>query len=387
VQSGGGKLFPAPISMGRELQIRIVRPVPGDILNRNDGDVTPAGLAITVAVEAPADSRVSVNGQKPSGSEESAQRNNRFLFRIILSKTTNRIVAKAVVDGRRATDSATFIWDRNSFKRYRFSVDDNILFLIDLARKAPSSMFDDPYLAFWLRMHQKFGVNVHFNIYYRTEGFDLTQMPDRYRAEWQRNADWIRLTFHGLEDEPPRPYLSASYEKMRKDFLMVTNEIKRFAGPELLSPFTTIHWGEAPLEACRALRDNGIRGLAGYFVLDPETGKPIVSYYLDKDRALHLNGRDCWYDAEEDLLFVKHDLVVNAVPLGSIPSHLDSVASDPHRSEVMEVMVHEQYFRPELKYFQPDIQERVIAALEWLGAHGYRSVFYDDGLLGAPASP
>ncbi len=365
----------------------MVHPYPGDILYDSDGKTTRAGLRIIAAVDGPANGMVYLNGQQPFRSEPRAQGTKRYFFRITLSDTISRMVAEAIAPGGAALDSATLLWDRDSFKRYRFSVDDNILFLKDLAETPHRSIFDHWYMAFWLRMHRRYGVKVHFNIYFRTEGFDLTQMPDRYRTEWQRNADWIRLTFHGLQDEPPRPYIDASYEKMKRDFLLVTNEIKRFAGQELLSPFTTIHWGEAPVNACRALRDNGIRGLVGYFELDPGTGRPIVSYYLDKEKVLHLNGRDCWYDADEGLLFVKHDLVVNAVPLKSIAPHLESVASDPHRSEVMEVMVHEQYFRPELGYFQPDIEERVAASLEWLRAHGYRSVFYDQGLLGAPSLP
>ena len=47
---------------------------------------------------------------------------------------------------------------------------------------------------------------------------------------------------------------------------MVKEQIRRFAGDELMGPVTTLHWGEATVEGCRALRDSGYTALAGYFM-------------------------------------------------------------------------------------------------------------------------
>jgi len=208
-------------------------------------------------------------------------------------------------------------------------------------------------------------------------------MPDRYKPEWEENSDWLRLSFHALQDEPPRPYENASYQEIEHDFLLVTREIERLAGRKLLSPFTTVHWGEVPLEACRALRNDGINGLAGYFILDPESGDPRVSYYLDKEKTKYLNEHDYWKDTKEGIFFITHDLVINNVKPDQIAPTLDSIASNPHRSEVLEVMIHEQYFCPQLRYYEPDAKERVINTLEWLTRKGYKSVFYEEGFLGA----
>jgi hypothetical protein len=154
------------------------------------------------------------------------------------------------------------IWDRDSFPRYRFSTDDNIWFLRDIARNAGKyrSIFDNPYLALWRDMHEKYGARFHFNIYYETAGFDLSQMPDKFRSEWQRNA--VDAADFPLEaNDPAKPYLQASPEQIRADYRMVTREIERFAGKELLSPVTTLHWAAANRGAAKPC-GRGRQGIA-----------------------------------------------------------------------------------------------------------------------------
>ena len=155
----------------------------------------------------------------------------------------------------------------------------------------PIALVEDgkkPVFKGWQDMHRKYGTKVHFNIYYETEDFNLSQMPDKYHDEWQRNRDWIRLTFHARSNKPDRPYIRASGEQIRYDYRAVTREIERFAGRELLSPVTTVHWGETTREGARALRDEGIRIMPGYFRI--QDGRPSVSYYLSRPEVLYLAG-------------------------------------------------------------------------------------------------
>lgn len=353
--------------------LHIVEPPDGAILNRHDGETTGRGMWITVRGAAPVGQTVRVNGQA------ARRRNNDFEARVLPTARQNRIVAES----GGARDAITVLWDRDSIRRYRFSVDDNILWLKDIAQKKYASLFDNPYLAFWREMHRKYGTKVHFNIYYETPGFNLTQFPDTYKAEWRTNRDWIRLTFHARANDPDRPYKNAPAEQVVRDYRLVTREIERFAGKELLSPVTTIHWGEATREACAALRKEGVTTLAGYFELDKQ-GAPRVSYYFDKERVKYLRGRDYWKDTSQDLLFVRHDMVVNSFALDRIVPRLEEIAADPHQSEVMELMIHEQYFYPDYRAYEPDYRQRIERALEWVTKKGYKPVFFSSGFLGAP---
>ena len=190
------------------------------------------------------------------------------------------------------------------------------------------------------------------------------------------------MTFHALQDRPWRPYANASYEKVAHDYDLVVNEIKRFAGEEVVGEFTTIHWGEAPLEGCRALRDRGIRGLVGYFLF--KDGKPWVSYYHGDEIVRHMQTRDYFKDIEENLIFIKHDIVINTVPLDKIVPHLEEVASVRTRAELMELMIHEQYFYPHFRAYKPDFAERVETAIRWCAENDYKPVFWMDGFIGVP---
>ncbi len=349
--------------------IRIEEPPDGAILNRHDGKAVTGGLEITVRGEAASVDAVSINGQRV------AVRSGRFEAPFVLRKWENKVTAETAQGEK---ESILLYWDRGS-PRYRFSVDDNIRFLADIARNADryESIFDNPFLGFWRSMHQKYGAKIHFNLYYETAGFNLTRMPEKFKPEWCSNRDWIRLTFHARADKPDKPYLGAPAGQVLADYRLVTREIERFAGRELLSATTTIHWGEATREAMRALRQEGIQVLAGYFIFDGET--PKVSYYLDAPHTRYLMGRDYWKDTSEDLIFVRHDMVINTVKLDQIVPQLERVAADPHQSELLELMIHEQYFYPDYVNYEPDYRQRVERAIEWATGKGYQPTLCDFG--------
>ncbi len=354
--------------------LRITDPPDGAILNRHDGRVTAAGLEIEVRGECPAGAQVRVNGRAAAVSAGS------FTARVVLARHENEVIAECGAERARAI----YLWDRRSFPRFRVSTDDNIWFLRDIALNAGqySSLFENPYLAFWREMNRKYGAKVHFNIYYETDGFNLSQMPEKFKSEWQRNRDWIRLTFHARANDPDRPYLNAPASQVIADYRLVTREIERFAGKPLLSPVTTIHWGELTREAAIALRKEGIRILPSYFEI--RDGRPRVSYYLDLERVKYASRRDYWKDTETDLIFVRHDIVMNTAPLAKIVPHMERLAADPHQSEVLELMIHEQYFYPSYRAYQPDFKQRVETTIAWAVKKGYKPVFFGDGFVGAP---
>ncbi|OGV66847.1 MAG: hypothetical protein A3K18_30370 [Lentisphaerae bacterium RIFOXYA12_64_32] len=355
------------------MHVRFTNPIDGAILNRHDGRETRDGLQIVVHGRCPKGEPVTVNGNPADvkGGE----------FRATVCLSARETVLRAAC--AESLDTVTVLYDRNSFKRYRFSLDDDIWFLRDIANGKPHSIFEHPYMALWRRLHQRYGTKVNCNIYYQCDGFNLSMMPDTYRGEWQDNADWFRLTFHALQNDPNEPYIRASYDEIGRDFDLVTNEILRFAGEASLNSFTTVHWGEATRDGCRALRDRGIRGLCGYFVLGQDA-RPHVSYYLDADHVRHLAGRDYWKDIGEDMIFIRHDIVINGVALDKIAAHMAAVAANPHQRDVMEVMIHEQYFYSDYRAYESDYAERCEATVRWLTENDYCPVFYSHGFLGVP---
>lgn len=354
--------------------LRITEPVDGAILNRRDGEAVPGGLRIAVKGTIHGAGPVRINGAPV------AVKNGSFETTLTLKTRETRIVAEGPA-GRR--DEAMVLWDRDSFPRYRFSTDDNIWFLRDIARHADTyrSIFENPYMAFWREMHEKYGTKIHFNIFYETQGFNLSQMPDKFRSEWQANANWIRLSMHANANDPDRPYLHASAEQIRGDYRRIMREIERFAGKEVTSPVTTVHWCEAPREAIQALRQEGVQVQVAYFESNHD-GLAAESLYVPVEQWRYLSKRDYWKDRQMDVIFIRHDIVINTIPLPQIVPYLEGIAANPRQSEVMELMIHEQYFYPDYRNYEPDYRQRVETSIRWATEKGYKPVFYSEGFLG-----
>ncbi|MCD6352356.1 MAG: hypothetical protein J7M26_09580, partial [Armatimonadetes bacterium] len=241
--------------------------------------------------------------------------------------------------------------------------------------------FDHWFLKFWRDIHEQYGTKVHINIYY-TDGADFTleQMPDRWRGEWQAAADWLHLTFHARENLPNRIYKDATYNELAGDIACVHEQILRFAGEEVMSRWTTLHWAECPRDAARALYDAGYRGL---IILARRPGDQCTTkYYLTPELADHIAGRDLWKDFDMDLLFLQCDQVVNSVALDDVVPLLEQVVANPHTGELVELLIHEQYFRRDLpRYYQPEVMDKVRRAVEFVVERGYEPVFWQDEVL------
>ena len=84
-------------------------------------------------------------------------------------------------------------------------IDDAIWFLRDLARQRPKSLFDNAFLKPLKEAHDRFGLKLQINLFYRTDffygmdEFTLAEVPADYKAEWQASKDWLKLGFHSLQ--------------------------------------------------------------------------------------------------------------------------------------------------------------------------------------------
>ncbi|OVE79900.1 hypothetical protein BVY01_01300, partial [bacterium I07] len=157
--------------------LKISFPRDGDVLNRHDGVEKADRLLLTVTGSMPPESKVLVNGIRARSA------NGTFSCDVPITRKTSKIVATT----GDTSDEITVWWNKGSKKRFRFSVDDNIQFLKDLGLNPEkyNSLFDHWYLRFYRDMHKEFDAKVHLNIYYQTDGFNLAEMPDQWKEEWQ----------------------------------------------------------------------------------------------------------------------------------------------------------------------------------------------------------
>ncbi len=355
--------------------LKIQEPFHGAVLNRRHGEAVDGGLKICVSGEAPLQDSVVVNGVP-------AQRvGTGFRADIVLRQRETQITAVTQGSLGRQDRQVRVVWDEHSQPRYRFSIDDNSFFLRDIARQRYSSLFDCFYLKGLRDLHSKYGTRFVLNIYYTTEdGFELPQFPDRYKSEWQDNADWLRLAFHAHANLPDRPYQNASPTQLIADLDQVAEQIVRFAGEQTYTPPTVIHWGMVQPSALKPLYERGVRALSGYF--SRQNSAWDVNYLLDDMRSEYLSRHDALMDFESGIVFSRIDIVCNNAPVDRIGPTLEPLAADPNQAEIMDLFTHEQYFWPFYSNYIPDHFKRLDIAIQWVTEHGYKPVFYHEGFLG-----
>ena len=357
--------------------IKIEEPFHGAVLNRRHGGQVDDGLEIQVSGRAPIRDRVTVNGTPARRAGAG------FTSKVILRQKETVIVALSQGSSGRHEHRVRVVWDEHSYPRYRFSIDDNSFFLRDIARKNYPSLFDCFYLKGLRELHSKYGVKFVLNIYYTTEdGFELPQFPDRYKGEWEDNADWLKLAFHAYANKPDRPYQYAPASKLIADLDQVAEQILRFAGEQSYSPPTVIHWGQVQPSALKPLYERGVRALSGYFRRS-STGWD-VNYLFDDIRSEYLSRHDALMDFDSGIVFSRVDIVCNSTPIEKIVPMLEPFAKDPNQAEIMDLFTHEQYFWPFYSNYLPDHFERLEVAIRWVTEHGYKPVFFHEGFLGGP---
>ncbi|WP_431215467.1 hypothetical protein ACQ86N_12665 [Puia sp. P3] len=350
--------------------MEIVFPIDGDMLHARDGAVEDGRLRVQVVVNAEAGSSVRIGGVRALEEEGC------YLAGVVLSGYDNTILVRNETTGEEKR--VRVYWLPNFANGYRLSIDDNIWFLRDIHEneKVYNSIFDNSYLAFLRGVHDVYGTKIHINLFYETDGFNLSQLTDRFAAEWKAQSSWLRLSFHALGEFPDKPYQQADYVTVKRDGQLVMNEIRRFAGPQLMGPVTTLHWGEATIEGSRALRDLGYKGQLGYFNVDDEL--PAVSYYLDVQQRRHIKKRFVWKDNQEDIVFIRSSIVIDKTGLADIRPHLDAYREKGGLPPYVDLLVHEQYYYPFYFNYQPDFRERILTAVGWAANNGYEPRFLEE---------
>lgn len=357
-------------------KVHFLFPIDGDCVNVFDGRETKDGVIIQTKICAPSDAEIYVNDRRAEYNGE--------CFVAEIEYTAFRTSLTAIDKKSGESDTIAVYKLRDAVNKFRLTSDDNILFLRDISahENEYKSLFENPYLKMYKRVHDETGACVHLNLFYRTgtdknaEGyFDLSMMTDKFKDEWKRNADWLHLSFHAYANEPLWPYKNTTHTQITEECLAVHKEILRFAGKDSLPKETTIHFGAINETGLRAVRTLGYKILAGYFELDKD-GNPLVSYFYPVDLIDHVGERDFWKDTEEDMFYCRIDRVLNlAKTVEENNACVQAVLQNKTRGGFVELMIHEQYFYPDYYAYIPQFGDIVYGACKLLKDNGYTSTF------------
>ncbi len=358
--------------------LKICSPFHGAVLTYRDGVVADGKLTIQVQGTAQLGAVVKVNGV------EAVRNGELFTAPVTISQFRTPIVAEMESGTGKITHAIEVVWDKNSFKRYRFSIDDNVFFLRNLMQEKPKSINDNLYLKQLKKLHDEFGVKFTLNLFYETpeKDFNLSMMSPEWKEQFQENAEWMRLTWHAHNEFPDRPYQYATAEQFEKDFEQIHGEVLRFAGEKCWIPPSIVHWCEFPPELFPLLYKKGARTLSGYFIKGGE--RYDISYEMDKERCAYLETHDALMDFASGICLSRVDIIFNNTPVEQVIPTLKRSVEDPANAEYIDLLTHEQYFWPFYFNFRPDHYERIATGLKYLNENGYKPIWQHEGFRGAP---
>jgi hypothetical protein len=378
-------------------------------VNNKEGRLEGDALYVTVKVKASDNAVIFINGKEA----EYDASTHIFSSEVALYNHRNTLCAIDQKNGYRA--EIVVYWLRDAVDKFYFTVDDCIVFLYELAKNPERyhSLFDHPFLALFQEAHRLYGVNVHLNLYYafdkasandfsaHKEYFDLSMMPDIYKAEWEANADWLTLSYHAHANYPDMPNKCLSTEFIASSIRRTHKEILRFAGKRSLVPVTTEHWGNGYVEQLRTFRESGYLIECGSFrqVNNDEAylsyfGRDGLPAYLRgassvsgnhiSDAAEGTQGRDVWKDNREDIFYCHTDMLLNnikKIPSDQIGNWIDQYMALRPKSGIMLFIIHEEYFYDDYRSYIPDFNLRVLKAIKHVYDKGYRSCPLEDIIL------
>ncbi|MFA7231199.1 MAG: hypothetical protein WC071_08000 [Victivallaceae bacterium] len=261
------------------------------------------------------------------------------------------------------------IIDKKSFKRYNFFIDDNIFCLTEIHKKCYKSIFESFYLAKLKEFNTRYDTKFVLNVFFRNdhEPFELSQFSDKYKPEWEANADWLKLTFHAFSEFPRQPYSEYFPEKLPEHYELVKEQILRFAGEKTFCPPSIIHYFEVSSPAAlKYLKDNGTTVLS------------VRNFPESAEQAL----TNIIYNHESGLFGMPVDFFCNLCTIQQIQDILSILMSKTWK-DTINIGTHEQYCYPFYAQYIPDHFERMETAIRLVTENGYKPVFFHEGLLGS----
>lgn len=356
----------------------------GAVLNHHHGVETDDFLEIEVTGLAAPQAQITVNGQPAKRSDRN------FSAKVKLTEKINKITVKSDDYFGEKSLVITVAWDKKSTPRYNFFIDDCVFFLRWIAKERPQSIFDERVFLGRLKdIHDKYGTKFLLNLFFADDhhkDFTLADMPEDYKAEFQANSDWLKMSFHAKSEFPDRPYQHDNGTQMAADYDEIYREVCRFAGKESFMPPMVFHWAITNQENFHVLQERGTRCLAGGFIgsiahIGEEHCHEVtdIGYHYEKDVAYYIRDKHLFYDRFFDIFLLNNICCCNYDDTDVLQQKFADVESD---RDTLSLMTHEQYSFPEYFNYIPNHLERIDEACRLATEKGFKPCWFPCGLLG-----
>ncbi|MBR2356953.1 MAG: hypothetical protein IKA65_02855 [Lentisphaeria bacterium] len=364
----------------------------GSVLSHLDGVETADSLTVEVRGITDTASIVKING------EPAVVRDRIFSGKAVLKEKINEIVITSDNQFGENQLKLTVMWDKNSFRRFSFFIDDNSFFWTEIMKNRPASLFDQFYLKNLKNIHDKYGTKFCLNCFYRNDHDpdkpELKDFPEDYRGEFDANSDWLRLAFHAYSEFPDRPYQHVATEKLAEDYDLLQKEIVRIAGEKAFAAAPVIHWAMTNPKNLYVLKERGVNILTGGYSVsrtsvDVAETSPVsdIGYFYERDVVDYVTEGKIFYDKFTGMMLSNDFCCCNYDDIAALDRRFGRYCdpSSPNYRETLALMTHEQYSFPYYQNYIPNHFERMEYACKLVAEAGYEPVFMDEGLFGNKA--
>ena len=364
----------------------------GAVLSHLDGEEKEDRLIVPVEGLSDPHTIVTING------ERAEKRDRHFSGKAVITRKVDEI--RVVSDGPygETTLKLTVMWDKKSFRRFSFFIDDNSFFWTDILKNRPKSLFDQFYLDALRKIHEKYGTKFCLNCFFQNDHDPakptLKEFPETYKSQFEDNSSWLRLAFHAYSEFPDRPYQHVPAEKLAGDYDLLKEEISRIAGEKSFIAAPVIHWAITNPANLKVLKERGVNTLTGAFLtsrtsVDVAPTFPVedVGYFASCDTAEYIASGKLYYDKFTGILFSGNAGCCNYDDISAWDERMPLLTdpASPRFRETLSLMTHEQYSFPFYCNYIANHFERMDHACKLAAEAGYVPVFLPEGILGNTA--
>ncbi len=213
----------------------------------------------------------------------------------------------------------------------QFSVDDAIGILKELTEKQPQSLFEIERFAFFRGLRQEYGITVSFYAFFEEEsGFTLFDVTDKYKKEFEENADWLKFGVHSTNRSS-----SFSQTDGLTEYERIYQALIRIAGEKSMDLCFRPHFFAIDSNLLRELKR---RSLA-VGVHCPDDERKCHTFSPQEKERLNKKG----YLVKEDIVYVKTQTRIENLTDETFLRFLQSLKG----KEVLSLFTHECFLENE----------------------------------------
>lgn len=260
----------------------------------------------------------------------------------VLENITLDIKYKGVTDSNNSIETKnSFDWLSRVDRNVHFSIDDVSQPLYDLTTNNPASIYDHAFFGYLKQLHDTYGICITcntFNTNSTIAGYDISNVPNTWAAEFTAAKDWLKFAFHAKNDTAYAENLTTASE----DYKKFADAVIYFTGTEAcIDRVARLGFFSGNLTEIYKMK-NAERGIIGLLCADQEDRD---SYYLDDYANSKVQNTGLYYDKITKLYFIKSMYRLDSGDVDYIKTQL---MGDSRKSKIVELFCHSTAVAPNI---------------------------------------